>query len=322
MNSITRRAGALKIIIIVVVLTVLLVVGGVVGLIAFGFSQMDNLAKQGIEKGGTYALGVQTTVASTNIAFTKGTFDMSGFNVANPEGYDTAHFIDLGSSHVSVDYATFGSEALVIPELRLSAIDLNLEKKSGTANYQVILDNLKKFETAEEGKQDTGPTKSDPFQFVISKIIIEDVAVHADVLPVGGEITRANAEIDEIVLENVGTAGDPVDFGELTAIVLKAVLSSVAGAIGDLPGDIAGELTNGLGDLSDLGDMGIGVAAKVGDKAVAIAGDLGEEANKALEGATDQIEDAAENIEEGIKDATKGIGDLLGGGGGGKDKKK
>jgi hypothetical protein len=310
MNHITRRGGALKVVIIIAVIFVLLVVlflGGIAGLAVFGISKIDDAIKLGIEKGGTYALGVPVTVRQVDLAITKGTFAMEGFNVANPQGYDTAHFVDLGAGNLAVDYASMQAGTIDLPVLHLSAIDLNLEKKSGKANYQVILDNLEKFEST--GSSSTSSSSDDGFEFVIQEIIIKDVTVHADVLPVGGELTRANAHIDEIVLENVGTAGDPVDMAQLIAIVTQAILESVAKGVAGLPGDIAGELTSGLGDLTGLGDMGIDVAADISGQIIGISGNLGEEATHALDG----LESAAEDIGKGLEDAASGIGNLFGG---------
>ena len=76
---------------IVVVLVLLLVIG-----VLTTFFFIDRIAKAGVEKGATYALGVPTTLKSADVGVFAGTFAMSGLNVANPEGFDKEpHFLKL-----------------------------------------------------------------------------------------------------------------------------------------------------------------------------------------------------------------------------------
>ena len=87
---------------IIAVLVVLLIVGGV-GLVMFGLSQIDKIAKIAVEEGGTYALQVDTTVTEVDVNLTGGSATMTGLNIANPDGFDTSHFLALSDSSASVD---------------------------------------------------------------------------------------------------------------------------------------------------------------------------------------------------------------------------
>ncbi|MEQ9616895.1 MAG: hypothetical protein RLN60_02550 [Phycisphaerales bacterium] len=82
---------------IVAVLLVVFIIA-IVGIVVLVVSQVDTLAKHGIERGGTYAMGVETTVDSVDIGIFSGTFEMNGFRVANPEGYARPSFLDLGNA--------------------------------------------------------------------------------------------------------------------------------------------------------------------------------------------------------------------------------
>jgi hypothetical protein len=90
-------------------------------------------------------------------------------------------------------------------------------------------------------------------------------------------------EIPEIELRNIGAQnGRGVTLGELEAIVVKAVLGSVARYGEDLPGAILGGLDAGLGGLSRVGGVVVRGAGQAG--VGGIAGELGSAAAKTVEG--------------------------------------
>lgn len=300
-----------------------LVAGGVIGVVVLValvvvlvFAYIDQIAKTGIEQGASYTLGVDTTLASANVGVMSGTFTMSGLNVSNPEGFKTPHFLNLNDASANISLGSLRSDLVEVPAVDLSGIDVYLEKKEGKANYKVILENLKRFETGE--KKEPEPDAAPGQKFVIRTLTITDVNAHVDVLPIGGELTRAHAKIDQIVLTDVGTGGKPLEFTKLTDVIVKAILSSIASLPGNvLPGDIAGELGNALSQLQGLGDLGVNVAASVGGQAIRVAGAAGEAVQQLGEG-IQGVGKAGEEAAEGVGEALEGVGNLLGGD---KDKK-
>jgi hypothetical protein len=295
----------MKWVIWIVVAVVLVIVIAAVA----GFVYIDVIARRGIERGATYALGVPTTLDSADVGVFSGEFDMRGLNVANPQGFDTPHFLHLDDGDVAVSLATLRQATVELPHLYLTGLDMNLEKKDGKNNYDVILTNLKRLESGEEPKDKTGQGKD----FVIREILIKDVNVRVDVLPVGGELSRVKVPIDEIRLTDVGTGEqNGVKFTELTDVVIKAVFAAVIANGADLPGEVLGELHNGLAGLQSLGDMGINAATVIDGQVQELAGTLGktaEELGKGLGEAAGGLEDLGKQADEGLK----GLGNLLGG---------
>jgi hypothetical protein len=284
-----------KLLRIVVVLVVLLVLAA-----AAGFFFIDSIAKSAIERGGTYALGVPTHLEKADVGITSGDFGMDGLEVDNPQGFDTDHFLKLGHGSVNVSLGTLRKETVELPALNLRAIDLNLEKKDGSANYRQILDHLKTVqgEPAEDGKR-----------FIVRELLIEEVAIHADVLPLGGEAARMDFKIDEIRLSNVGTeTSKGLLLSELAGVIVQAVLSAVVEKAGHLlPPDMLGDIAGGLSELKSLGELGINVASSAGE----VIGNVAHEAEAAVGGAVDKAKDAVEGATEGIKDLGKGIEGLI-----------
>ena len=113
--------------------------------------------------------------------------------------------------------------------------------------------------------------------------------------------------IPEILLKDVGSAGNPVSLAELTNIITQAILASAAEFGGGvIPEEILGDLKTNLDGLNALAENGVEI--------------LTTEVDKALDEAQKQLDEEAEELQDKAKDAVnKGLNDLLGGN---KDKKE
>ncbi len=283
-----------------VVLIVVVVVGGIA---AVGMAA-DSIARRGVEAGATYALGVDTKLAGANVGIMSGSFDMQGLRVANPQGFKSDTFMSLGSGGVSVSFGTLRQEVVELPRLELADLTVNLERADGKANYQAIVDNLKRFESGKD-KPSTGEEK----RFVIRRVDVRNVRANVSMLPVGGSLTTVQVVVPEIVLTDVGSDGSGVTLGQAANIITKAVLASIAANAGNLlPTDFVNDLTTQLGQLESLQSLGVNFAADFGQGLQNITGSIGDAA-KNLE----DLKKAGEDATKQIEDAAKGIGNLLGG---------
>ena len=314
----------IKILLGLVGVVVLLVVVAVVA----AFIYIDQVAKHSIERGATYALAVPTTLDSADINVFAGEFGFEGLTVSNPEGYDTPHFLDLGSAAAAVDLSTLRQEIVEIPTLTIENVDIYLDKEGGKANYEVIIENLQRFESKDAG--DAPPAETDPDapkkQFVIRKVEVRNVTAHVEFLPVAGNLTRTTVTVPEIILENVGEK-DPVTIAKLTNILIKAIFASVLSVgSGVLPDGVINGLNAGLGGLTDLASSGIGLGVDLGEGVVNVVGSVGGAAVGAagdvIQGAGGLAGDAAGEVGEAAGDAIKGVGGLIGLGGDKKDEDK
>ena len=207
-----------------IILTLILLV---VILVGAGLYWIDHIAKAGIETGSTYALGVDTTLDGVDIGLLSGRSELSGLIVANPKGFKTDHFLSLSNGVLNVSLGSLARDTVEVSEFLLTGIDMNLERNKSESNYGVILGNLERFEsgdTADEGEpasQEEGEGK----KFVIREIVIRDVTVHVDLLPIGGEAVRTTVPLTELRLENVGTGSDEgIQVAELSATLIKAII--------------------------------------------------------------------------------------------------
>ena len=198
-----------------VVVLLVLAVGAVV--------YIDSIAKTAIERGATYALGVDTTLGSADVKLLSGAFAMRDLTIANPKGFESPFFTHLGQGDVEVALTTLRQETVELPTLTLTDLEMYLEKKEGKANYDVILENLKRFESQEKAQDDGGGKK-----YIIDEVVIKNIMVHVQLLPLGGSLTKLDVPIDEIRLENVGSeTSRGVVMSELTGVIIKGVLIAV-----------------------------------------------------------------------------------------------
>ncbi len=310
----------MKKVLIVLLILVVLFVGAIVGLLAYGLSQIDSIVKLAIERGGTYATQVDTTVASVDVGLTAGTFAMDDLKIANPAGFDTDHFLVLKDTDVIFDLQSINSDTIVIPSVTVTGIDVILDKGGNPSNYNTILNSLKRFESS--GQPKAAPENQGGKKVAIDSIVLEDISVHVANYPGVSLVTGDVAvNIPSIELQNVGR-DEPMTPAQIANLIIKTVLTAaVENGGGILPADMLGELGNGLGALTSLGDMGITAIGDAGqiigesmDEVLQNAGQMVEDLGK---GVTDAVNDAGKKAEEEINkaadDIKEGINNILGG---------
>ncbi len=309
----------MKKVLIVLVILVVLFIGAVVGLLALGLSQIDNLVKAAIERGGTYATQVDTTVTSVDVGLTSGTFAMNGLTIANPAGFDTDHFLVLNDTDVAFDLQSIQTDTIVIPTVTVNGIDVILDKGGDPSNYNTILNSLKRFESSDKPK--AAPDNQGGKKVAIDSLVLEDINVRVANYPgvslVAGDVA---VNIPKVELQNIGR-DEPMTAAQIANLIIKTVLTAAVEAGGGiLPADMLIDLGNGLQGLSSLGEMGITAIGDTGQILGDSMNEVLEGAGKAVEelgeGATEAVNEAGKKVEEEINKAAdeikKGIGNIFG----------
>ena len=275
-----------------------ILVGGLVillvAVVAVVFVSIDAIARAAIERGSTYALGVPTTLGSANIGILSGEFTMKDLDVANPDGFDGDYFFQLDEGFVAVSLGSLRQDTVEIPTLALTGVRMNLQKKGGRANYTVITENLKRLESGETAGEERNRAEEDGERgknFMIHEIVIRDVHVTVDVLPIGGELTRIEIPIEEVRLTEIGS--ETLTTAEVTSRVIKMILAAVVKNGAKLPADLVNDLGGALRGLADLGNIDISQIADIA-------------------GTADTIGKKIETVGKSVDDALKGLGGLLG----------
>jgi len=205
----------------------------VVVVVAVGWYYIDALAKAGVERGATYALGVPTTVNGVKVGLLGGTVRIDGLNVANPEGFTTPHLMRAGRFDLAVRAGSLFSDTIEVNRFELTDLDLHIEQKLGSSNISTVLDNIKAKagKPAPEGEKAEAAGK----KVKADRIVVRNVSAHIQLLPVGGQASTLDVEVPEIILENVTSdEADGVAVAELTRRLIPAILTAVIGKARDV----------------------------------------------------------------------------------------
>ena len=251
---------------LLLVLLLLLVVG--VGLVWVFF---DPLVRSAIEKGGTYATGVETKLASVSASPVAGKFGLEGLSIANPPGFRPEPFVSLGSAHASWQNGTLLSDTIEMDELVVENVNVNLERAGGGTNYGKILDNLGKLSGGGEGKKEPEPAAKGGKSLRIKKIEVK--SVHAELHLLG---TTLPVTVPSIVIKDFKSDGDTKELvAKLTRVLIRSILDAVlAAGKGIFPDDILKDLGNGLKGIGDVIGSGAKDAAQGVQDVLKGAGDL------------------------------------------------
>ena len=279
---------------------VLVLVLVLVALVGLGVATLDSTVARIIEEGGTYAMGVDTNVESTDVGVLSGEFSMTGLTVANPEGFTTPAFLGVRGAATAVDLGTVRSEKIVAPLLELDGVDLHLERRDGKTNYGVILENLAHLGGEGGGGEPSEPAPSEgPSQaFLVERIVLRDITATIDLLPVAGDASKVTLGLEELEITDLDTEG--LAMAELFDLVIQTLLAATLQA-GDglLPADL----------LQDLGGKLQGLEGA----AFQLKGELKTEVEGALEAKKDElIQEATDRLKELGGEAGKQLGETLG----------
>lgn len=255
--------------IVLLVVVVLLAVGG-------ALFYIDRIAKLGIERGATYALGVDTKVDSVSLRLRTGEFGMSGLAVSNPPGFNESWFLRVGDASLHVPPEQLRANVIHVPRVAISDVDVTLLSRGGKANYDQILQNLGRFESGDAPAEEA---PSGGKQMIIDELVVTDIAAKVTVGLLGDAAT-VDLKVPEIRMTNLGSDSGGLTTAELTNIITKAVLDAVIRS-GGMPSAVAKDLTGQLGKLANVDiklPAGLGRAAGAllpGDKESDVSGNIG-----------------------------------------------
>ena len=256
---------------LVLAVVVLVVVAGVVG-----YLWLDTIAKEAVQRGGTYAMGVDTTVDKVSLRPFAGQLQMQGLKVANPKGFSGVHLMQTGTFELEMVPSSLMDKTILLKKFELDGLDMYIDQQMPRSNISVIMDNLKKL--GDEKPKDQKPSEGKNYR--VDLITIRNVVAQVKVL-VGPELT---IKIPEIQLKNVtGDNAAGVALPVLVARILPAIVAAVLeSGKGVLPPELAAALRGDVSALTaQLGgqaqQMVKGVQGEIGKTVGSV---LGKDANQ------------------------------------------
>ncbi|MBW2241673.1 MAG: hypothetical protein JRH01_06775, partial [Deltaproteobacteria bacterium] len=188
------------------------------------------------------------------------------------------------------------ASTVIAPTFTIQNVVVDLDKQADRANYEIILDNLARFESADDDvaqtpTEDAGPEK----RFVIHEFVIRDIEARLHLMEARGD-RKLTVLVPEVRMTNLGGEGEPLTAAELSGVVIKAVLASIAKVGVALPGGVASALSSGLGRLGS-----VSIDLPKGGKLVDAASGVLEAGADAVGSAADTGKATASKAGEGLK---------------------
>ena len=234
---------------------IILLVGIIIGVGGLYFYR-NMLVETAVEKGSSYALGVETDLGSAGLEISGGSLELNDFEVSNPDGYETDNFLVIKNGILDVNEGSLLDDEVVIDSFVIDGIEINFEQMGTKTNIQEIVNHIKNLDVT---SSDNGTQK-----FKINKISIKNISVNTLYNLLDKKVEN-KFEVDDFTLNNIGDKSG-LTIGELTALVIKKVsVKTIAGyrksqtadalkELGGQAGEVLKEITDDAAEkLEELG---------------------------------------------------------------------
>lgn len=206
-----------------------------VGFLGLTFT-IDSIVKSNIEQIGTKMTGTPVKVDGVSISPFSGQGTVSGFRVANPDGYAQDFALTVNNLFIELDLMSLLSNEVIVHEILLTGSSVFVEQKLTENNIREIMNHVNSVEPGET--TDSG--------LIIEYFLLEDGTVDL-YTEVGGE-RSARVDISRIELRDLGSA----DGQEATEDVIRQIAEQVSEESLRAAVQSGGEqLRNALRDLFD-----------------------------------------------------------------------
>jgi len=222
-----------------VVVVILLL--AVAGLVFFAGSAL----RAGVEKGGTYALGVPVSVGSGTLGIFSGEVGLGKLRISNPPNYSSNPAFAADDIRAKAEVGSLTSEEVKIPWIVIEKPEVTFEVGTGGTNFSVLLKNTEKIT---QGQRPGAPPSGEPSKpagsekrYVIGEIKVTGTKVRVGQSIVKGMESSKEVTLPDLIVRDLKSNGrEGVTMAELIQRLLGEILQSVAKNGGGLPTELLG----------------------------------------------------------------------------------
>lgn len=192
------------------------------------------LIKSAIQSGTGSAFGTNVSVAAVEVDLPNSRFNVEGYSVDNPPGFDSRHFIRLDEGYAVLNAGSLFDDVIEVPEINVTGMNLYLEQKGTRTNFKEMLSEMAK-RTAGQSATNAGNQPQDtdlPLpdlngkRFIVRNLHIGEGRVHIKT-PRG---TTESNPLPTITLTDIGSASGGVTLAELSTVATRALVDSATGS--------------------------------------------------------------------------------------------
>jgi hypothetical protein len=239
-----------------------LVVLGVIAIVALMMS-IDTIIKRGFERIGPQVTKVDTKLDGVNVEVFSGKGSMKGLVIGNPEGYKTAHAMNVGKASMELVAGSVFKDKIIIKSINVDAPEITLEGTLSGNNLTKILSNIEAFVGAEKkGEVSTKTEKGKERRIQVDDFVISNAKVNLslDIAFLGGK--SASVTIPDIHLTGLGQNAEGITPAELAEKVTREIVAKVIPAATKAVADLGKSGAEAVKNLGKGGVEGAGNAVK------------------------------------------------------------
>lgn len=174
---------------------------------------IDSIVSSNIEQIGSEMTGTAVTVDNVSISPFSGSGTVSGFRVANPEGYSQDYAVELENFEIKLEPFSLFSDDIIVNEIIITDASVYVEQKLPENNIREIMEHVNSLPEGEASDA----------RLVIEHFLLENGTANL-YTEVGGE-RSASVEIYRIELNDLGRGSEL----ETVEAVIKQIAEEVAG---------------------------------------------------------------------------------------------
>lgn len=294
---------------------------GLVLLVVAGVVLFGPTSRKVIEKGTSYALGVDASLGKVDagVGVDSSHLGIVDFDVKNPEGFGDESFLSVGELGLDLRTMSVLSQTVRVPSITLDGLHLRLVQNGTRSNFGEIMEHVRSLssgadDAAAEEPQAEAPAEKDgagPL-LMVDTIDLRGIQLSIDVEGIPGvdfheTFTAPDLHLD--VAKTIEEAGG-MSLGDLTGYVVDKLLAHGIEEVGDdVSPEIASLLQGGLtGGLEGLTGQLEARATEEVDK-------LKDKAQEELQEGADELRSKVDGIKnEGEAKVKDALNDLFGDG--------
>lgn len=187
----------------------------IIFVLAGAYFARNMIVVRAIEKGTTYALGVNANVGSANLALGAGSLELNDYKIDNPSGYESDELLTIESGVLRVSYGSVFSNTVVVDSMILDGVKVNLIQRGDKGNFAEIINYARKIEF---------DTSSSTTLVRINKVAVRNISVNAAFTILSQVNIDKSFAIEDITLTNVG-GEEGATIAEIASIVFQEILN-------------------------------------------------------------------------------------------------
>ncbi len=210
------------------------VIGIIVVVVVVLFVLLMNLGsviKTAVNTYGPDITKTEVHLSDVNVSLLSARAEIRGLSIGNPPDFRSPKAVEVGSVYLDVDEKSLMRDTIIIDRIEVVAPHITYEKRSGTDNFQTILNNIKQqtaHEKASGEKPEATAEKGTGKKLIIRDFVVRDGKVTlARVAPGGREIT---ASLPDIHLTDIGQKDNGATPAEAARQIVAALYEKISGS--------------------------------------------------------------------------------------------